>query len=967
MLGWLSQANNAAPADFFDAALFREPERARQKFERLRARAPDDLLRTLTPLLPHLPHPDHALSLLERLFSEGSGEAVHVLDRNRVLLHYATVIFGYSYWLSETLLDDLEVLQSLAGEKNLERSRGREDYRERFARLRSRTTECDASLLLARFKRREYVRIALRDILGIATLGETTEEISALADVMIEEALCQAESQMENRYGRLECRDSEGRRVLPRFAVLALGKLGGNELNYSSDVDLLYLYSGEDSGGTLSVREYMIRQAQLLTEVLSRITPAGPAFRIDLRLRPQGSEGEPAVALRHALSYYSHDAQDWELQALIKARYSAGDEALAREFIGGVERQVYTENLNFEAIETALHSREKMGAYRRRLGAVGKQPATIDVKMDRGGIRDIEFLVQCLQRVYGGAEPWLRSSGTLFSLQKLHDKGHLSGKDFHELTVTYEFLRRIEHCLQLERGQQLHRLPASAVQLEILNRAAGRNERSESPATFRLAVESCMARVAEIYERVVRSEQRRRRHRAKLAEPAASPEAGRPMSFQQVVQRASADSPALGELVARPDLSMHARRALDRFLGSAMTSGERYQALLENPRLVARALALLESSEYLTDILLQHPDVVRVLGHLSSAGEASVDVDEAVLFPAAHRVPSLGDAMAALRRGFRARIFARGAEDILSPGPALRSMLATTRLGDAAIRGALRMVEGEGSLAVFTLGRLGTNEFDIASDADLLFIRDPDSSEDAARVAAEKLVHVLAAYTREGMLFAVDARLRPHGAEGELVVTPAQFEKYLAAEAQAWEALTYSKLRFVAGREDIATTVLPQVRRQIVEMGSQRNFAQQVLDMRARLEKSNRYRKSFKLAPGGFYDIDFIASFLMLKQDLLEGGNTLDRLQSLSSGGALNPDTFGTLQNATLLYRTADHVIRLVTGRARPELPQAEHARAATIALVNNILERDPGNDLEGELDSVKDKVRGIFTEVVRR
>ncbi|HEY6270607.1 MAG TPA: hypothetical protein VIX19_01290, partial [Terriglobales bacterium] len=123
------------------------------------------------------------------------------------------------------------------------------------------------------------------------------------------------------------------------------------------------------------------------------------------------------------------------MQALIKARYSAGDEALAREFIRGVERQVYTDNLNFEAMETALHSRERMGAHRRRLGAGGKQPATIDVKMDRGGIRDMEFLVQCLQRVYGGAEPWLRSSGTLFSLQKLHDKGHLSGKDFHELTV----------------------------------------------------------------------------------------------------------------------------------------------------------------------------------------------------------------------------------------------------------------------------------------------------------------------------------------------------------------------------------------------------------------------------------------------------------------------------------------------------------------------------------------------------
>src|SRR5262249_47840256 len=158
-----------------------------------------------------------------------------------------------------------------------------------------------------------------------------------------------------------QCRDSQGRLSPGRFGILALGKLGGNELNYSSDVDLLYIYGEGDSAGSLSVREYYIRQAQLLTEILSRVTPEGSVFRIDLRLRPQGHEGEPAIGLQHALNYYTHAAHDWELQALIKARHSAGDETLSREFINGVERRVYTENLNFEAIETALHSREKMG------------------------------------------------------------------------------------------------------------------------------------------------------------------------------------------------------------------------------------------------------------------------------------------------------------------------------------------------------------------------------------------------------------------------------------------------------------------------------------------------------------------------------------------------------------------------------------------------------------------------------
>jgi [glutamine synthetase] adenylyltransferase / [glutamine synthetase]-adenylyl-L-tyrosine phosphorylase len=976
MLGWLSRASNAITDDFFDPALFREPGRARRELELIRAHAPDELLRALPPLFSESPNPDQALSLLTRLTSNDSGELIRLFERNRVLLHYVVLIFGHSYWLGETILREPQLLHFLDREKNLGRSLGREDYRESFARLRSRDPETDISLLLARFKRREYVRIALRDLLGIATLAETTGEISALSDVIIEAALRQAESQMENRYGRLECRDSQGRLAPARFAVLSLGKLGGNELNYSSDVDLLYLYSGEDSSGPLSVREYFIRQAHLLTQILSRFTEEGAVFRIDLRLRPQGNEGEPAVGLRHALNYYAHTAQDWELQALIKARHSAGDEALAREFIRGVERQVYTEDLNFEAIETALHSREKMGAHRRRLVAVGKEPAAIDVKLDRGGIRDIEFLVQCLQRVYGGSERWLRSGGTLFSLQKLHDKGHLSGKGFHELTVAYEFLRRIEHRLQLERGLQLHRLPRPADDLKILHLAVGHGARAEGPAAFIIAVQSRMARVVEIYERVVRSEQRRQRQRKDAAErePELAQPAGRPLSFAQVVERASADLPALGDLVVHAELSLHARRALQRFLGSAMTSAERYAALLENPRLVAQAVALLESSEYLTDILVQHPDAVRVLERLSpvpGSGSAPPDVataaNDAALFPGVESAPSLSEAMAALRRGFRARIFARGAQDILAPGPAFDSMLETTRLADAAIRCALRMVEGQDFLAVFALGRLGTDEFDIASDADLLFVRDARTPEGVARAAAEKLVHALAAYTREGTLFAVDARLRPHGGEGELVVTPAQLEKYLAGEAQPWEALTYSKLRFVAGREDVAALALPQVRSRIVAMGAERGFAEQVLEMRARLEKSNRYVHSFKLARGGFYDIDFIVAFLMLSRGQLYDGNTLLRLRHLRSSGALKPRVFAALKSATLLYRTADHVIRLVTGRARPELPQAEHAREATVALVNKILGRDHGNDLQTELDAAKQRIRGIFMEVVGR
>jgi [glutamine synthetase] adenylyltransferase / [glutamine synthetase]-adenylyl-L-tyrosine phosphorylase len=481
-----------------------------------------------------------------------------------------------------------------------------------------------------------------------------------------------------------------------------------------------------------------------------------------------------------------------------------------------------------------------------------------------------------------------------------------------------------------------------------------------------------MARVTEIYERVIHSQRRGRQQGSKedRGESAAMAEATpalRPLSFDQVAQRAAADSPALGDLVIHADLSLHARRALHRFLSSAMTSTERYAGLLENPQLVGRAVALLETSEYLTDVLVRHPDAMRALEHLPRNSGQPINEEEA-----SHGLASLqpagdsGEAMAALRRSFRSQVFAVAAQDILAPRPALDSMRETTCVADASVRSALRIIHGEDALAVFALGRLGTQEFDIASDADLLFVRNPETSEDEARAAAEKLVHTLAAYTREGTLFAVDARLRPHGSVGELVATPAQLERYLADEAKPWEALTYTKLRFVAGRRDVSALTLPLVWRRIVEMAFRPDFPKEVLEMRARLEKSNRYAHSFKLARGGFYDIDFIAAFLMLSQAMLKDGNTLDRLEHLHQNGALQPPVFATLKRAALLYRTADHVIRLVTGRARPELPEAEHARGAVEALVNKIVGRDSSRDLQGELDATKDDVRELFLQVVR-
>jgi glutamate-ammonia-ligase adenylyltransferase len=770
---------------------------------------------------------------------------------------------------------------------------------------------------------------------------------------------------MRNRFGPPQYEDSDGRLVEAQFAVLALGKLGGNELNYSSDADLFYVYGDHGSAEDPALREYFVRQAQLITEMLSRPTREGAMFRIDLRLRPQGGEGEPAVGLAHALHYYTHRAHDWELQALIKVRHSAGSVELARQFIRGVEPYVYTSNLNFEAIETAIRSRRKIGTHRRKQASVRRHTESIDVKLDHGGIRDIEFLAQCLQRVYGGEEPWLRPGGTLFSLQKLHDKGHLSGKDFHDLTQAYQFLRRVEHRLQLQQGRQLHRLPADHGALEVLQRAVERDSDNQSPLPSALG--TSMALVAQIYERIVHSQRQIEQKGVEMFRHVHAPvSAGHELSFDQVLQRIALDAPELHAIVANTELGLHGRRNLHKFLSSAMTGAERYALLIQNPQAVERAMALMDTSDYLTDILVRHPDAIRVLNQLSRSEETQFFAREREHPPGEEpKKFDQAEKLAAMRRSFREYVVGSGARDILFGRSAYDSMKENTCIADAAINCALNAVEGRHILGVFALGRLGAIEFDLASDADLLFVRSQEGDSEEARTKAEKLVHALAAYTREGTIFAIDARLRPRGGEGELVVTPQELGRYLAEEAQPWEALTYTKLRFIGGDKRLEDSVALMVKQWAVRKAVDPRFGRIAVEMRARQERANRFVRSFKLVRGGFYDIDFVVSYLMLKHDQIVAGNTDRRLRHLQDVGLIDSAVAEELLQAALLYRTVDHAVRLVTGRARPELPAAEHARHATESLVNKILNRPRRADLQSELELTAERVRQIFTKTL--
>jgi glutamate-ammonia-ligase adenylyltransferase len=938
------------------------------------------LVATLLALLAESPDPDSALIQFERLACESSSDVLPLLERHHALAYYAVVVFGHSRFLGETLLQHTDLLPSFLKDKTLDRTLSAEDFQEALARYRSRPVEEDVSLRLARFKRREYVRIMLRDVLQIAPLAETTAELSSLADVLIQEALREASSELQRRYGSPHHLDPAGRGADTPFAVLSLGKLGGNELNYSSDLDLLYLFGDGEAPphAAISNREYFIRLAQSVTDILSRATREGAVFRVDLRLRPQGGEGELAVNLSRALHYYSQIAHDWERQALIKVRHSAGDIPLARSFIRQVQPRVYTGEVNFQAIATALQARERMRVRRNQPASLAEAHAT-DVKLDRGGIRDIEFLVQCLQRVYGGPEPWLRSGGTVFSLQKLYDKRHISGKDFHELTNAYEFLRHLEHRLQLRQGRQTHSLPGDRRELLAIHRAmehcaAGRYRLPE----FTEFVDQVMGGVAQIYERIIHQQQGAGLQEAvsgfelrMRTEPASE------QSNRQILDRLAGDSPALYEIACRADLQPRTRANLFRLFSSALTSSSRYAILLRHPGAVAQALALLESSDFLTDILVRYPEELSGLEEFPQRGERAGSaylfdspsgragaIGDPVFAYLAGAASSPGERLALLRQHYRHRMFTAGACDITSLRDVYESFAVTTAAAEDAIRTAFAMAGAPRDLAVMALGRLGSSEFDVLSDADLIFVGDPESDRQSLTRVAEQMIQSLAAYTADGMIFPVDVRLRPHGGEGELLLTPSQLASYFQDQAQAWEALTYAKLRFLAGSREAARRAFESLPILFERYAVDLAFIPAIREMREKIYAAGE--PNIKTSPGAMYDIDFLAGALLIRHRVRNKEGTIrDRLWRCAEAGVLGKPDAAALDHAAELFRTVEHVLRLVTGQARKWLPAAEHARQVTEKLTSCILRRDFPQGLEETLLATFGQVRGIYERVL--
>jgi glutamate-ammonia-ligase adenylyltransferase len=539
----------------------------------------------------------------------------------------------------------------------------------------------------------------------------------------------------------------------------------------------------------------------------------------------------------------------------------------------------------------------------------------------------------------------------------------------------------VEHRLQLRRGQQTHRLPDADEDLQVLERAM-RDRRSHAAQPLRLvdSVRERMVAVADIYARIIHSQQPPREEAAAFQLRSLPAQMGRDQSYNQILHRLAADAPALYEIATRRELSTHARRNLHRFLSAAFTSSERYAAVVRDPRAVEHALRLFKASDYLTDILVRHPVEIATITEIaeqpSLPGQedallAEAEVQAGPSDPVLRHVVEVDalytEKLALLRQHYRHRVFAAGARDLMELRPVYDSLEEMTRIADDAIATATAIAGAQDTLAVLALGRLGSREFDLASDADLLFVRDEASDPAAARKAAEQMVEALAAYTREGTVFAVDPRLRPRGTEGELVSTPSGLAAYFSTEAQAWEALTYTKLRFVAGSTTLGQRAVAAVHEQLKRFTADPDFPHQVGEMRTRLEASSD-RSNFKTSPGGFYDIDFAVSYLLVRQGAFEvAGSIREKLYALEERGLLDVNAFATLDSAAELLRTLEHVVRIVVGRPRKSLPVAEQARETTERLTARFLGREFPGGLESELARSGQSVRQVYEQMLGR
>ncbi len=919
-----------------------------------------------------VPDPVTALTCLGHLRERQPG-AFQRIVQSRNALQYAFTVFSHSRFLSDELLQNPKWIFDVLNRNDLQRVCRTDEYMDRLRFVLSIQGNYPApnARTLSLFRRESILRILLRDVLGFGSLSEITEELSNLADAIVQIAYTGIREELVQRYGRPMMTAGDGVREAG-FAILALGKLGGCELNYSSDIDLMFIYAanGQTEGpNRISNKEFFKKLSNQLTRLLSTYTPEGLCYRVDLRLRPDGSLGEVCMSLDGAKNYYQTRARDWELQMLIKARLAAGDVETGRGLLDFIEPLTYTSTLDFSAVEQMSATRDRIDE---KLSARRNGPSAFDVKLARGGIRDIEFLVQCLQRLHGGRVEWIRHGGTLLSLIRLQDKNLLSATEYWRLASAYEFLRHLEHRLQMAEDRQTHVLPQDPEALDLLARQmpaalmGGRGTRDHLLRQLNVHLEQ----VVTIYERIIHAQKPiYYTQTVDVADAIPDPE---PLveTPGNLIRSLDETAPALAAEISHVSLT-RGLRAFEHFLERA--TAELVRKLEEDTLLSRHVLDIFEHSPYFAEEFIREPDLINEVQAVVSRDGEFPDYDRASL--------EIGDP-SELRRFYRREMVRIQAASISTKAPIFDTLGRTSDLADAIIAAAYRMAVSHvvasrppagasycpaDQLMVIALGRLGMREFDLASDADLVFaLPDADQKENLfwTRVA-ERTIELLSAYTGGGVVFSVDTRLRPNGREGALVQTVNAYKDYYSRSAEAWEGMACMKSRAVVGNLESATEFLHQLQevdwRRYGQSGRSRT---DLRHMRLRLEKEQGMSNPLKAGRGGYYDIDFALMYLRLKGAGLffKVLNTPERIDILEKMGHLEREDAAFLGDAATFYRALDHALRVFSGHAEGSLPNSDSKLAALDELVERwIPGRLHDEPLSVKVAQIRQRTRQVF------
>jgi len=828
------------------------------------------------------------------------------------------------------------------------------------------------------FARREKLRVAARELMPHAgsDVDVTARELSELADVCIHVALTEALGWADARMGIPEM--TGGARC--PFVVIGMGKLGGRELNPGSDVDLMLFYE-TDEGGVVSggrptdvtLHEYFAKVAQRMTATLDDVTEDGLVFRVDLRLRPEGSRGPLVNALPAAERYYETWGRTWERAALSRARPSAGDLAFGKRLLDALGPFVWRRGVDpriageMAALVSQARDEAKGGADR-------------DLKIGTGGIREAEFFVQSLQLIWGGREPSLRASGTLEALRRLRARGFVTDREATQMADAYLTLRRLEHRVQFATGLQTHTLPQDGELLHTIARSLGFEDGPELEAEVLRVREGVRDRLRSLLTRDDVGEGAPDGEAASMQPLLASLDEGdEPAALAWLTTHWGAGaSPDLARhllaLARRPDFPLGAQsrdafpgltavllkaladaadpeqaaRLLSTFFAHVPTPSVYARMLASDPWAARRMAGLFGASAFLGEAVAFHPELAD--GVLFNRGvpdptraRAAVTIELATLTAADALDADLF--VGALRRAKGQVLMEVGLADLAGELSTRDCTLTLSALADAILEAATRFVLAErgggGGLAVIAMGKLGGREIGYGSDLDLIFAyREPEAPDAAENDAferavrqAQRVLRLLSAPHGEGPGYDLDTRLRPSGQSGLLVVSREAFARYHGLgesagdppdrQAQDWERQALIKARFVAGDAALGEEVMALAHRAAYERGAASAERMHHIRLRMELELGaerrleGRARYDLKVGYGGMVDVEFATQWLQMKhgEDLrVRTTDTELALQALEAGGYLEPGHAASLREGYHLLRRLEQRLRVLHG-----------------------------------------------------